>query len=83
MQTFYCEYCGFSCSSANLLLSSYCFRHPNGMNKGKHKLYEGSEKTQYLCKYCGNKYTSIKLMTSSYCSRHPNGSNKGTHSPSL
>jgi len=53
------------------------------MNKGKHKLYEGSEKTQYLCKYCGNKYPSIKLMTSSYCSRHPNGSNKGTHSPSL
>ena len=56
---------------------------PLGSNKGKHKLYEGSEKSKYTCKYCGNGYSSISSLTASSCSRHPNGSNKGKHSPAL
>jgi hypothetical protein len=58
-------------------------RHPNGANKGKHKLYEGSEKTQYVCKYCGAKSPNLVSLTMGSCLRHPNGANKGKHSPSL
>ena len=58
-------------------------RHPNGSHKGKHKLYEGSEKSQYVCKYCGTKYSSLSSLTSGSCMRHPNGSHKGKHAPAL
>ena len=54
MANYYCEYCGTKYSSVTLLTGSSCHRHPNGPNKGKHKLYEGSEKRTYTCKYCGN-----------------------------
>ena len=57
MANFYCEYCGSKYSSVSSLTSCSCFRHPDGPNKGKHKLYEGSEKAQYVCKYCGSKYS--------------------------
>ena len=30
------------------LTSSFCPKHPDGFSKGKHKLYEGSEKSQYI-----------------------------------
>ena len=83
MANFYCEYCGKKYSSVSSLTSSSCLRHPNGSHKGKHKLYEGSEKTKYLCKYCGTKGTSILSLTSSSCSRHPSGAHKGKHSPAL
>jgi len=53
------------------------------VNKGKHMLYQGSEKSQYTCKYCGTKATSISSLTASYCVRHPKGTNKGHHSPAL
>ena len=43
-QNFYCEYCGAKYSSISSLTNGYCPRHPNGTNKGKHKLYEGGEK---------------------------------------
>ena len=40
-QNFYCEYCGAKYSSIASLTNGYCLKHPNGPNKGKHKLYEG------------------------------------------
>lgn len=83
MANFYCEYCGTKFNSATSLASSSCQRHPNGANKGKHKLYEGTEKSQYVCKYCGTKFTSLTSLTASSCQRHPNGANKGKHSPTL
>jgi hypothetical protein len=83
MANFYCEYCGQKYSSVSSLTGSFCSRHPNGPGKGKHKLYEGAEKSQYVCKYCGQKYSSISSLTGSYCSRHPNGSCKGKHAPAL
>lgn len=83
MANFYCEYCGQKYSSVSSLTLGTCSRHPNGSNKGKHKLYEGSEKPKYTCKYCGQQYSSISSLTLGTCSRHPNGSNKGKHAPAL
>lgn len=83
MANFYCEYCGTSRSSVSLLTSSVCPRHPEGSNKGKHKLYEGGEKSKYTCKYCGRQSPSLSLLVSAVCSKHPNGSNKGKHAPAL
>lgn len=83
MANYYCEYCGSKYSSVSSLTSCSCFRHPDGPNKGKHKLYEGSEKAQYVCKYCGSKYSSLSSLTSCSCFRHPNGRNKGKHAPAL
>jgi len=83
MANFYCEYCGTKYSSVASLTSSSCSKHPLGANKGKHKLYEGTEKAKYTCKYCGTQYTTISSMTSSSCSKHPDGANKGKHAPAL
>jgi len=83
MANFYCEYCGTKFSSVTSLTSLSCQRHPNGAGKGKHKLYEGSEKSKYTCKYCGTLHSSLILLTSSSCYRHPNGSGKGKHAPAL
>lgn len=83
MANFYCEYCGVNRSSVSSLTGSTCGRHPDGPNKGRHKLYEGSEKKQYTCKYCGVNRSNIPSLTGSTCGRHPSGSNKGRHSPAL
>jgi len=83
MANYYCEYCGQKFSSVSSLTASSCIRHPLGPNKGKHKLYEGSEKSKYTCKYCGQSFGSISSMTASSCIRHANGPNKGKHSPAL
>ena len=83
MANYYCENCGTKASSVSSLTSSSCYRHPNGAGKGKHQLYEGSEKSQYICKYCGTKSSSISSLTSSSCYRHPNGAGKGKHAPAL
>lgn len=83
MANFYCEHCGVKASSVSNLTSGSCSRHPNGSFKGKHKLYEGSEKSQYVCKYCGTKASSLSGLTSGSCARHPEGSFKGKHSPAL
>lgn len=83
MANFYCEYCGSKASSVSSLTGNPCNRHPNGSGKGKHKLYEGSEKTKYTCKYCGTSSSSINSLTGNPCNRHPNGSGKGKHSPAL
>ena len=83
MANFYCEYCGMKYPSVMALTGGNCPRHPNGPGKGKHKLYEGSEKSQYTCKYCGMKYPSLTALTNSNCPRHPNGAGKGKHAPAL
>ena len=81
--SFYCKYCGHKASSVASLTASACIRHPDGPHKGRHVLYEGSEKESYTCKYCGRKSSTISSLTSSACIRHPNGPHKGKHSPAL
>ena len=83
MANFYCEYCGTPYSSVRILTSCNCPRHPDGPGKGKHKLYEGSEKDKYTCKYCGTQYKELRILTSCNCPRHPKGPGKGKHSPAL
>jgi DNA-directed RNA polymerase subunit RPC12/RpoP len=83
MANFYCEYCGTSASSIQSLTGSSCLRHPNGIKNGKHKLYEGSEKSKYVCKYCGTDASSINSLVGSHCSRHPQGFKAGKHAPAL
>lgn len=83
MANFYCEHCGQSFPSVRSLTASSCNRHPDGANKGKHKLYEGSEKDKYTCKHCGQSFPSLRSLTASSCNRHPNGTNKGKHAPAL
>ena len=80
---FYCKYCGHKASSVASLTASACIRHPNGPHKGRHALYEGSEKEKYTCKYCGKQFTSIASLTASKCIRHPAGPHKGNHVPAL
>ena len=83
MANFYCEYCGQKYSDVKSLTASSCPRHPDGQYKGKHKLYEGGEKSQYTCKYCGQKYSNLRDLTASSCPRHPDGASKGKHAPAL
>lgn len=83
MANYYCEYCGTRTSSISALTASSCHRHPAGASKGRHKLYEGSEKSKYNCKYCGISNSSIVSLSGLSCHRHPDGANKGKHSPAL
>ena len=83
MANFYCEYCGQKFSSVSSLTAGYCIRQTDGPQKGRHKLYEGSEKSKYTCKYCGQSSNSISSLTSGYCLRHPKGPHKGRHAPAL
>ena len=83
MANFFCEYCGSKASSITNLTASSCHRHPNGPSKGKHKLYEGSEKSKYSCKYCGTSASTIINLVTSSCHRHPDGPSKGKHAPAL
>ena len=90
-----CKYCGQEAREARALLSSICPRHPDGFGKGKHALfegaqrdeyvcvsaYEGSVKTSYTCKYCGQTARSVRALVSSTCPKHPSGFAKGRHSP--
>ncbi len=80
---FYCKYCGHKAASVASLTASMCIRHPNGPHKGRHALYEGSEKEKYTCKYCGKQFASIASLTASKCIRHPAGPHKGNHVPAL
>ena len=82
-KNYYCEYCGHKFPTVRMLVSATCSRHPDGSNKGKHKLYEGTEKSAYTCRYCGKQFHSILSMAGVPCSYHPKGSNKGNHSPAL
>ena len=83
MANFYCEYCGFKFPTIQALTGTSCYHHPAGWNKGKHKLYEGSEKSQYTCKYCGAKFPTLQTLCGTTCSRHPSGVGKGKHAPAL
>lgn len=83
MSKAYCEYCGTSSSTIPGLVSNSCHRHPLGAGKGKHKLYEGSEKSTYSCKYCGTSSSSLQGLTNNSCHRHPSGPGKGKHAPAL
>ena len=83
MANYYCEYCGHRFPDVRQLVSGTCSRHPDGSNKGRHKLYEGSEKSKYTCKYCGHTFSSIMQMVGGTCAYHPKGSNKGNHAPAL
>ena len=83
MANFYCEYCGTKSTSVSSLTAGSCSRHPLGTNKGKHGLYQGSEKSKYTCKFCGTSSSTISSLTAGSCSRHPNGVNKGKHAPAL
>ena len=80
---YYCEYCGKKFPDVRQLTSAACPRHPDGSNKGRHKLYEGAEKKEYTCKYCGKKFPSIIVMVGGQCVNHPKGTNKGPHTPAL
>ncbi len=83
MANFYCEFCGTKASSISSLTSRSCHRHPSGAGKGKHKLYEGSEKSKYNCKYCGTSSSFITSLVGSTCHRHPDGPWKGKHGVAL
>lgn len=80
---YYCEYCGKKFLDVRTLTSGTCTYHPDGSNKGPHKLYEGTEKSKYTCKYCGKQFPSIQVMVGGQCVNHPNGTNKGRHAPAL
>lgn len=80
---YYCKHCGNRAQSISSLTASSCSRHPQGPHKGKHVLYEGSEKNRYECKHCGTGAPSIATLTAASCPRHPLGSNKGRHEPAL
>lgn len=83
MAKFFCEYCGQEYNSVFQLTNATCRNHPNGPYKGKHKLYEGGEKSMYTCKYCGQQYRSLFQLTGATCRNHPDGPYKGKHSPAL
>ena len=80
---FSCERCGQKAASVAALTSGSCFRHPDGAYKGRHKLYEGGEKSSYTCKHCGQKAPSIVALVNGSCFRHPDGVYKGRHAPAL
>ena len=83
-RNFYCEYCGRPFKSVSeLTRAGLCTRHPDGPARGKHKLYEGTEKAVYTCKYCGAEARTIERLTSSFCVHHPKGHNRGRHAPAL
>lgn len=83
MANYYCKNCGRNYTEPRALAANPCLRHPDGPNKGKHQLYEGSEKSSYTCKYCGRSYHDLVTLTANSCPRHPDGPNKGKHSPAL
>lgn len=80
---FCCKYCGHKAASVGSLTGSACMRHPEGPGRGRHAVYEGSEKCIYVCKWCGRKAGDIASLTSSQCQRHPDGPGKGRHEPAL
>lgn len=78
-----CRYCGHKAASAASLTGSACQRHPDGPGRGRHALYEGTEKSAYTCKYCARTASDIASLTSSKCQRHPEGPAAGRHEPAL
>lgn len=83
MANYYCQYCGQKFNSIQALTNANCPKHPAGFAKGKHTLYEGSEKSQYFCKFCGQSFSSIQALTNARCPKHPDGFGKSNHVPAL
>ena len=83
MAKVYCKNCGRSFPDVRAMAGGMCQYHPDGSFKGRHVLYEGSEKTKYTCKYCGRRFHDIHAMAGVKCQYHPDGSFKGNHSPEL
>jgi len=79
MSNYYCKYCGHKSSAISTLTAQSYSKHPDG--RGKHALYEGSEKAKYSCRFCGHSSGSIATLTAQSCARHPDG--KGKHQPAL
>lgn len=77
MSNVQCKWCGTKAPSVSALTANTCQRHPS---KGRHELYEGSEKTKYICKHCGTSAPSINALTANTCQRHPS---KGKHEVAL
>jgi hypothetical protein len=82
-QSYYCENCGIKFSNPRDLLSNSCHQHPNGFGKGKHILYQGSEKSKYFCKFCGTSFSNLRDLCGNSCAKHPYGFGKGHHRPAL
>lgn len=59
-KNFYCEYCGHKFPNVRLLATATCPRHPDGSNKGYHKLYEGSEKENTLANIAASSFRPFK-----------------------
>lgn len=78
-----CKYCGMNFPNMTPLAGGTCGRHPDGPHKGRHALYEGTDKSQYTCKYCGMKFSNLNVLCAQPCGRHPQGPHKGRHSPAL
>ena len=78
MKFYYCEYCGIKQPNLNLLVTGYCLYNPDRAH-GRHKLYEGPEKSLYHCKYCGAKYPNLKQLVMGDCLYSPHRK----HSPAL
>lgn len=76
----FCEFCGKEFHSVRDLVANSCKRHPEGVNEGSHKLYEGSIKKRYSCVYCGKEAKSIANLTVNKCKHSPIG---GNHKPKL
>ena len=70
MPNYLCKFCGTKMSSISALTTNSCSMNPN---KGKHVLYEGSEKAQYSCKHCGTKNSSFSALVHNSCSRNSDG----------
>ena len=83
MAYYYCKHCGQRFTSVQTMTAMNCPRHPAGAYRGRHTLYEGSEKSRYTCKFCGQSFTSLQIMTAMKCYRHPAGAYKGKHEPAL
>ena len=75
----YCKYCGTSARDARTLLNGWCPKHPSGPSKGKHALYEGGERSEYVCVYCGTKNRSLSSLLNGWCPKHPDGPSRGKH----
>ena len=58
-----------------------CPRHPLGAHKGRHSVYEGSPKNEYVCKYCGTKKRTIWELSLSDCSKNNEGIYLRKHVP--
>jgi uncharacterized protein YgiM (DUF1202 family) len=75
---YYCENCGKKYTNVKDLLSNSCPQNPNGVYKGTHSLYQGSEKLKYFCKYCGKSYSNLFDLCNNTCTGQ-----KGHHRPAL